>query len=239
MKTKTSLSSLVLTIFVLSSAGPFAGEVRTVRGDATGVRTAQWETAPNNLSPGWYISGLFRGNFMENARLRQLLGAPSSGTVKFDPGAGFSARGGYRFCEFFALEGEFGFDGNDISSMTGASFDNTALFQVPMMANAVLTVPTRTAFMPYGGFGLGGTTSILDTDRITAGAVSVTGTESTTTFSWQAFGGLDYAITDRLSVGLMYNYRSVEGPKWDRGSFPIEFGRLRNHSLSARVNFRF
>jgi len=52
--------------------------------------------------------------------------------------------------------------------MSGASVD-AALYQVPFMANAVITVPTRTPLTPYGGFGLGGTSSIIDADHITAG----------------------------------------------------------------------
>lgn len=192
---------------------------------------------PTVLSPGWYAGGGIRGNFMEDTSLKQLNG-PTTGTVKFDPGAGFIARGGYRFCEWFALEGEFGFIGNSISSITGASTD-AALYQVPLMANAVITIPTRTPLTPYAGFGLGGTSSIIDADHITVGGVTLFGSEATTTFSWQVFAGVEYEINNRLSVGATYNYRSVDGPKWDRAGFPIEFGDLSNHSIGVSATFHF
>ena len=191
---------------------------------------------PDILSPGWYIGGLFHGNFPEDTTMKQF-GGPANATVRFDPGAGFSARGGYRFCEWFALEGEIGFEGNSISSISGASVD-AAYYQVPYMANAVITIPTRSLIIPYGGVGVGGVTSILDINDITLGGVPVTGSDATTTFSWQAFGGFDFMINNRLSVGVMYNYRFVDGPKWDR-SFPIEFDDIHNHSVAARVNYHF
>jgi len=229
MKTKI-LSLCLLGTMVATVSQGFAAEVRT----STGMLPGE---PPDILSPGWYIGGLFRGTFIENTQLKQF-GGPTSGTVKFDGGAGFSARGGYRFCEWFSVEGEIGFDGNSIRSIAGNSVD-AALYQVPYMANAVLTIPTRSLVIPYGGFGVGGATSILDVNDITLGGTTVVGNEARTTFAWQAFGGLDFALNNRLSVGVMYNYRQVDGPKWDRSSFPIEFDDLRNHSVSARVNYHF
>jgi len=229
MKTKT-LSLCLLGTALAAASQSFGAEVRTSTGMIPGE-------PPDILSPGWYIGGLFRGNFVEDTNLKQF-GGPTTGTVRFDPGAGFSARGGYRFCEWFSLEGEIGFEGNNISSITGA-FVDAALYQVPYMANAVLTIPTRSLVIPYGGFGVGGTTSILDINDITIGTTTVVGSEARTTFAWQAFGGLEFILNNRLSVGVMYNYRSVDGPKWDRSSFPIEFDDLHNHSVSARVNYHF
>src|SRR5437899_4379361 len=131
MKTNT-LSFCLLGTMLAAASQSFGAEVRTSTGMIPGE-------PPDILSPGWYIGGLFRGNFMEDTTLKQF-GGPATGTVRFDPGAGFSARGGYRFCEWFALEGEIGFEGNSISSITGA-FVDAALYQVPYMANADLTIP--------------------------------------------------------------------------------------------------
>ena len=147
-------------------------------------------------------------------------------------------RGGYRFCQYFALEGETGFTDNSISSMSNASVD-ADLVQVPFMANAVFSYPIQ-GLAPFLGVGIGGTTSVIDADHIIAQGIGVTGSESTTTFSWQLFAGVHYAINDRISVGLIYNYRAVDDPRWDRGGIlPIEFGEVRNHSIGVSANFRF
>src|SRR5215210_3008517 len=81
--------------------------------------TAQIER-PMTLSPGGYIGGSAGVNFIENTDLKQFVGPTSGGTVRFDPGFAFSVRGGYRFCEWFSLEGETGFHANSIRSITGA-----------------------------------------------------------------------------------------------------------------------
>jgi len=202
-------------------------------------RAAEMGAAPMGtpLSPGFYVGGVFRGIFIEDTNLKQLNG-PSSGTVSFDPGAGMSFKGGYRFCEFFALEGEFGFEGNSISSITGVNVD-AALYQVPTMANAVITLPTHSPLTLYLGGGIGASSSILDVDHIIQGGTTIVGTEGQTTFAWQAFAGLEYALNNRLSIGVTYNFRWVDGPKWDRGSVAIEFDDLHNHSAGVSVNYRF
>src|ERR1041385_1139392 len=112
MKTKI-LSLCLLGTMVATVSQGFAAEVRT----STGMLPGE---PPDILSPGWYIGGLFPGNFIENTQPTQV-GGPATCTVKFDPGAGFSARGGYRFCEWFSVEGEIGFDGNSIRSIAGNS----------------------------------------------------------------------------------------------------------------------
>jgi len=189
------------------------------------------------LAPGFYVGGVFRGTFIEDTGLKQLNGS-TTGNVSFDPGAGASIKGGYRFCEWFALEGEVGFEGNSIRSITGTSVD-AALYQVPTMANAIITLPTRSPLTPYFGAGIGGTSSILDVAHITQGTTTIVGTEGQTTFSWQAFAGLDYALNNRLSIGLTYNFRWVTGPKWDRGNVTIEFDDMHNHSGGVSVNYHF
>src|SRR5256885_15784547 len=126
MKTK-ALSLCLLGALLATASQSFGAEVRTSTGMVPGE-------PPDTLSPGWYIGGLFRGNFIENTELKQF-GGPTTGTVKFDPGAGFAARGGFRFCEGVALGGEIGFEGNNISPIPGA-FVGAGLYQGPYMGNA-------------------------------------------------------------------------------------------------------
>jgi opacity protein-like surface antigen len=186
---------------------------------------------------GFYAAANVRGNFMDDADLKRV-GSSTGGKIRFDDGAGFGVRGGFRFCEWFALEGETGFTGNSVKSMTGASVDADFL-QVPFMANALFSFPNTINLFPYVGAGVGGTASIFDADHITVGNTTAVGSESATSFSYQFFAGLEYKITEQISVGAFYNYRTVDGPEWDRSSFLIETGEIRNHSLGVSATFRF
>jgi opacity protein-like surface antigen len=193
---------------------------------------------PSNLAPGFYAGTDIRAVIPENTHVRQFGSSTTSRTVEFDPGAEIMIRGGYRFCEWFALEGEVGGSGNSIHSITGASSVDANIYQVPFMANAILTLPTRTPLTPFIGAGVGGVSTVLDSHDITIGLTTVFGNDSTTTFAYQAFGGLQYAVNEWFSIGLIYNYRHVDGPKWDR-DFPVEFGSLKTHSAGLSFNFRF
>jgi opacity protein-like surface antigen len=188
-------------------------------------------------SSGFYGAANVRGNFIDNADLKQV-GSSTGGKIRFDPGAGFGVRGGFRFCDWFSLEGETGFTGNSVKSMTGASVDADFL-QVPFMANALFSFPNTLNLFPYAGVGIGGTASIFDADHITVGTTTAVGSESATSFSYQFFAGVEYRITERISVGGYYNYRVVDGPKWDRSSFLIQTGDIRNHSIGVNATFRF
>jgi opacity protein-like surface antigen len=188
-------------------------------------------------SAGFYGAANVRANFIDDANLKQVFSS-TGGKIRFDPGAGFGVRGGFRFCEWFSLEGETGFTGNSIKSMTGASVDAEFL-QVPFMANAVFSFPNTINLFPYVGAGIGGTTCIFDADHITVGSTTAFGSESATAFAYQVFAGLEYRITERISVGGFYNYRAVDAPEWDRSSFVIETGEIRNHSVGVSATFRF
>ena len=193
----------------------------------------------SELSPGWYGAVSARGNFIEDTHLTQLGFFNGGNDVSFDPGIAFSARGGYRFCQYFSLEGEMGFTGNSIDHISGTSVD-ADFFQIPFMANAVFSFPVRYNISPYFGAGMGGTTSIIDANHIHVFNTGddIFGDDSTTTFCYQFFAGIHFAINERISVGVVYSYRAVDGPRFDE-DFPIEFHDLKNHSIGVSANFRF
>src|SRR5262245_23144929 len=75
------------------------------------VMMPQADARSMELTAGWYASANVRANLINDTRLRQV-GGTGGGHVTFDPGAGIGIRGGYRFCQYFSLEGETGFTGN-------------------------------------------------------------------------------------------------------------------------------
>jgi len=194
------------------------------------------------LKPGPYVGVDVGASYLESTSLHQF-GAPANGTVQFDTGPAFAIRGGYRFCDWFAVEGETGSVYNNIRSLTGASSVDAWVYQIPFMANAVLSIPTHSIVIPYIGGGFGGVCNVLDVNNINyfspaLGAVNLWGTDSTTTFAYQGFAGLQFAINEHMTVGVLYNYRHVNGPDWNQ-DFPIQFGSLRSHTGTFSFNFHF
>jgi opacity protein-like surface antigen len=200
---------------------------------------ASGAVGPATLAPGFYIGGGAGANFMEDTKLKQFVDPISGVNVHFDPGVSFDVHGGYRFCEFFALEGQTGMDANSIHSITGATFSDANIYQVPFIANAVINLPTHSPLSLFMGAGAGGVASVIDINDITIPSIgTVFGTDTDVTFAYQVFGGIEYALNDRLSVGGKYSYRSVQSPRWGRAVI-IETGHLQNHSVTVGVNFHF
>jgi opacity protein-like surface antigen len=74
----------------------------------------------------------------------------------------------------------------------------------------------------------------------------VDGGESDTVFAWQAFGGLKYAINDRMSLGVTYKYLQTEAPKWEVDedffsglSSDIRMSHLKTHTVAFIFSFKF
>ena len=198
---------------------------------------------PEFLHPGPYVGATLGGSALNSAAVTQF-GGSANGKVQFDAGPSFGIHGGYRVCEWFAIEGETGSIYNNISSLNGVNAFNVDawVYQIPIMANVVLTLPTRTPVVPYIGAGVGGAWSVIDINNISAtvpgGTVSLFGNDSTFTFAYQGFAGIQVAINPHMSVGAQYTYRHVESPDWTQ-DFPIEFGSLKSHTGSFSFNFRF
>src|SRR6266581_2250009 len=108
---------------------------------------------------------------------------PRSGIqVEYDAGVRISAAGGYQFSRYFSAEVESGILYNSIKSITGSPSTDAGLANVPLLANAVFHIPLELNFVPYCGFGLGGSTSVLDVDHATIngplGSASLHGDDS-------------------------------------------------------------
>jgi opacity protein-like surface antigen len=168
--------------------------------------------------------------------------------VKFDPGFRFGVAGGYRFTDWFSLEGETGMMGNKISSITGAAISGEALFSnVPFLANVRLQLPrNRCPVTPYIGGGLGGSASVMDVEHhIDLGGVRMTGSDSTIVFAYQAFAGLQFRINDHMSAGVAYHYFATGDPSWEAdSSFGTSTSHLRlrgaqSHAITATFEWRF
>ena len=91
-----------------------------------------------------------------------------------------------------------------LGSLNGKTVPLTGTVQnIPVMANLIYDFDTGSRFEPYIGFGVG--FSVLSLSRISTAGARLYDT-SQFVFAYQPMVGVDYAITDQLSVGVQYRY---------------------------------
>jgi opacity protein-like surface antigen len=195
---------------------------------------------------------------MEDARLRDFVGVTSGNKVEFDPGFRFAFGGGYSFNDVVAIGGETGFSYNSFDRISGGFFreDRSGVGNIPLMGNIVLKLPNRSRLVPFVGAGAGLSFTYLYADNLvfdptpggaTGDETIVDGaSDSDTVFAWQLFGGLKYAINERMSLGIGYKYMRSEAPDWESEedfftgtSTDISLSRLETHSVMFIFNYKF
>jgi opacity protein-like surface antigen len=145
--------------------------------------------------------------FQTDGTLTKFTGIPGGSAINYDVGFNFDVAVGYAFNKYFSVEGEFGWNGNQISSVQGVSQQSTDLYNVPFVANVVLQYPiARTRVVPYLGGGVGGSVSVFDTDAFSNGAVTLVGSTSDFVLAYQAFAGVRIEINETMFAGVGYKY---------------------------------
>jgi opacity protein-like surface antigen len=198
---------------------------------------------------GWQNRGYFRfdggGVVTSSTEVTEIFGPVPAGTrVEFDPGPRFGFNFGYNVTDWFAPELEFGWNANNVSSITGAYVDGT-FYEVPILVNVKFQLPNRTPFVPYAGIGGGGSGSILYLDHLDYGPLHVYGTESDFQWAWQAFGGLRVNFNHRMALGVEYRYFRSGAPSFGEdhsyyfGSSRISFGEIESHIISLQFDLTF
>jgi len=195
----------------------------------------------------FYISADAGGALTSDPKVKEFLGPVTPGSkVSLDPGIRVGIVGGYQLTDWFAVEGETGVIGNNIKSITDADIDGDAtLANVPFLLNARLSLPHgRCPITPYIGGGAGGSASVLSFDRhIDINGNRLRGSDADVVFAYQAFGGLRYAINDRMGVGLEYHYFVTTGATWDANGLgspsKIGFSGVQSHTITASFDFHF
>ena len=194
---------------------------------------------------GLYFKADAGGNWTESTELREFFGPVAPGSrVEFDAGPRFGATAGYDVLEFLGLEAQLGIYENEISSITGATSLHAWMVNVPFMANARLHLPSYYRVSPYVGAGVGGSTTILDSDHITINDIHLSGSDGNTVFAWQAFAGVRFSITQHMGVSVEYRYFESDPAHWHAGSFgtasdTVSFGKIQTHSVSAAFDWTF
>jgi opacity protein-like surface antigen len=142
-------------------------------------------------------------------------GAHATSTWK--SGYGLLLAAGYKWDFGLRVEGEYSYREDHVRSFNtnpwfGAHWDNSA------MINVLYDVPTGIGFMPYIGFG-GGGSHISWGDNFRARTPPVIYDGSNLKFAWQGIVGVAYAITPKIDLTLDYRIKGTESLTF-RGSTP-------------------
>jgi outer membrane protein W len=193
---------------------------------------------------GFYFRGGIGPAIAHTTDVQEYFGPRSGIKVEYDAGLRISAMGGYQFCKYFSAELESGILYNSVKSISGSLVVDASLANVPMVANAVFHIPLASHFVPYCGFGLGGSMSILTIDHATIAGSVLDGADADLVWAGQAFAGFRYEINSRMGVGFGYKYLATAEPSWDvvsstAGSGQIRFDNARTHSFLAEFSLKF
>jgi len=197
----------------------------------------------------FYVRTDVGGQVTQDTRLLGFFGEPLApdAKVKFDPGIRLAFAGGYRVTDWFAGDVETGVMTNNISSIGGASrADNATYSNVPLLLNARFECPSsKFPLSPYIGGGFGMSASAFDCDHIDIGGTSLSGSQATVVFAYQAFGGIRYRLNDRMGLSVEYHYFATTDSSWDvdasagTSSSKMKFGGTQTHTASIAFDFRF
>jgi opacity protein-like surface antigen len=212
---------------------------------AVGVCAGAFCAGVAHAANGVYVGADAGGLLTLDTRVKEFVGSTPGTKMQLDPGVRIGFHGGYKLTDWFAVEGETGIMANSIKSITGADIAGDASFSnVPFLVNARFTIPHgKCPVTPYFGGGAGGSASVLNFDRhVDFNGTRVHGTDSDVVFAYQAFGGLRYAINERMGVGVEYHYFATTGASYDvggTGGGKIAMTGVQSHAITAAFDFTF
>jgi opacity protein-like surface antigen len=158
--------------------------------------------------------------------------------MRLSPGVRSDFAVGYAFNKMLSLEIEGGVVYNPLDKIeyTGTyegypfsseeSVSDFSLWQVPVLANVIFTIPLDSKFKPFIGAGAGGIWTILSGEGET---------DDDFTFAFQGMAGVNYAITEDVDLGIAYKFLGTL--QHDLGGLKLE--PVYTHSILAVLTARF
>lgn len=205
----------------------------------------------------WYVGAEAGGIIPDDISYRvsgTVSGVPSSvsGNLSFNAGPEVGGFVGYHFNNYLAGEGDFFYGNFDFDQLTAnfsgivkgsaAASVNGSTDTETVLANAIVTPFGRSTFTPYIGGGVGFTNHDSTVNSISALGVTipVNASSSALDLAANAIVGIDWAGSDRWSLGARYRFLWVDlssvgcpsGGTCSQGSFTA-------HVVTANATFHF
>ncbi len=207
---------------------------------------------------GFYVGPEIGVAFQQDVKLQnvnyaeRILGTRYEGTaggsLTMSAGIRFNLPIGYQPVDWFAIEFAPGIIWNKMSSwnleVNGSAGQLNApidveggYFQVPLVVNFIFKIPTDSPWVPYIGGGIGASYTYMNWTRLSYGGISqdisnVDG--SCWSLAYQGIAGLDYKITDEVSLGLKYIFTGTGNQNFG-GSFQ-DFDTKGSYSQNVMLN---
>src|ERR1051326_5245429 len=123
--------------------------------------------------------------------------------LSFDRGLRFDVAVGCgtREPNSMAVELELGLTYNSTKPIASLDSERLDVYEVPILLNAIYTLPLRGPVRAYAGIGVGGVYGIF-VGRDT----SILGFNTDITFGFQGTAGIDYHINDEWTIGVAYKF---------------------------------
>jgi opacity protein-like surface antigen len=198
----------------------------------------------SSLAERWRVRFDLGGTIPNDPQLEAFGGPVSSGgEMELSPGVQFDVGVGYRITPWLTVEGELGFLFNEVDSVGNWSYPNSALYQMPIMANVVFEYP-RGPFVPFAGVGAGGVYSSLTFGNSYYYYWEPSGSGTDFVPAVQAFGGVRHEFNKHWSLGLVYRFLATDSQEWDVGwwngaGFRVGVDSVRIQSISLSVTGSF
>lgn len=177
----------------------------------------------------------------------------ASGKISYKNAAAVSGLVGYHLNDYLAGEAELGYASVDYDHITGSgtvgsvTFSGTATVNghtdvLTGMVDGIVTPMGRSRISPYVGAGVGFANLDSHLDSVSAAGVTqtVNASESETDFAFNVLAGIDFAVTDSLSLGARYRYLWINTSSSSTSAgLTTKSGDTTAHVITANATWRF
>lgn len=200
---------------------------------AAGIVPFATTALAGDFSPHLYLNSDLGAAFQQEVRIK------GADLIDFHNGVRGDISVGYQATSWFAMEfasGTIWNSGDKIGGVSISSFGGSLdLYEIPIMGNVVFSTPTAWhGFKPYIGAGIGGVAAMLDFQR-PLGAIR----DTDFTLSYQAFGGLNYRVSQHIEIGVGYKFLQTDDHDWAENGVTLKTDGTGTHSVTASFTWSF
>jgi opacity protein-like surface antigen len=174
----------------------------------------------DGISDKVYVNGDVGAAFLQDITIKNSGGAE----LQFDTGVRADVGIGYNISDALAAELDAGVVWNQFKH------SSDSLYQVPLMANLIYTLPVKWAVVPYIGAGVGGVAGIVDASGFS---------DTDFVFGYQAMAGIKYAVTKDVDIGVGYKFLGTTDYSWTDHGTTVKTEEAFTHSVLATLTVRF